>query len=728
MRRGGSSRVEKGLVHVTKRRRGHVDAVPLQEETVLPEAEPPLDRREWLGLAAVTLLAMVLRAVMLGRAELWMDEMCFIIYNVGIDTNPVGAFLRHWDSIVGIGHMPLAGTLQNVWYAVLGMVGFSDVAHSPLLNRLPMVVVGSLAVPGVYVAARTLFGRGPTAWCAAILMACSFYPVYYSREAYCYAYVLFFGAWGLAAWARSYRHGGAWNLAVATLAFTGMALSHLGAVVMVAGAAAVAGSFWFVATWRRFVMPRARNLFHAMLAPLLAFLVASPFLLKFMLMNTAHIGSGHAPSLWIIWNDAVNKMFLGEKPVLAALAWAVWFVGVAALFAVGRRDRSSAGPMVAATLILGLILLGIATSRTQYSSARYFSPLAPATYVVFGAGLAGIGGLWASRSPWSRAGDGRFAAFGLVACCVVSHVAFFLPLYWVIQNKHEPFARAAEWMNGNLPPGTPYVLQSAYHHRWLGQFHPLPSLVPLTPYVHAGSESEDVVRPRQVALLDRIPQAAVVLMGGQAGDSAEPPWEWPKSRYRNRVCIGSQELRRLMRTGIFPGVPNEQVQDWDYDIYVFFDRWADQLERAREDGAGVVFDFPEWAYQGQQVSPQETLYFRLPKDARRAFTIDNVNDHEVAGRVVVDFLVVGPGGRSSDVSLACDDSTVSAPGVEHGKLSRLSLDVPALQSGTSEISFSLPNAGGGPLTVALWDVRWEATAGRGETEATVESSPPDRAP
>lgn len=679
--------------------------------------ELSLNRREWLGLAAVALLGFILRAVMLGRAALWMDEMCFIIYNVGIDTNAIDAFQRHWQSIVVIGHMPLPGTLQNIWYGVLGIVGFTDVMHSPFLNRVPMLLIGTLSIPGTYLVSRAVLGRGATAWCIPLLVAASFYPVYYSREAYCYAYVLFFGAWAIAGWVRLYARGGLQNFLIAALAFAGMALSHLGAVVMVAGAAATAGVFWLVAIGQRETRPVLRNRFLCMLAPTLAFLVASPYLVRFMLYNTAHIGTGQAPRIWVVWNDAVNKMFLGEWPMLAALAWFVWGAGMISLVVIGWQERRNSGPLVAATVLAGMVLLGVATTRTQYLSARYFTPLAPAMYLVFGAGLAAIAGAVVARLPRFLHLTAGSAAIGLTSFCLITQIFYFLPLYWVLPNRQEPYDRAAMWMNGNLPPGTPYVLQNPYHNRWLGQFYPTPALPWLTPYVHAGPKDEHIERRKQVDICNRMPEAAYVRLCGVAGTEPEPPWDWPESRFRNRVRIDNPELRRLIRSGIFPGVPYEHVDDWDYSMDIFFNRRADRLDIARREAHGILFDFPDWVIQGQQISAQETLYFRVPKDAYRAFTLTNLNDHDVAGKAVIDFLIVGPVGQLSDCTVTLNDIEAKAPKSEHGRLTRINLEVPHLPTGENIVFVTLPG-GDAAKTIAIWDVRWEAAVpGAGETPA-----------
>lgn len=695
----------------------------LRVDILPPDTDPPLSRNEWLGLAGVTLAAFVLRAIMLGRAALWIDEMCFIIYLVSPDTNPLEAFLRHWQSITFIGHMPLPGTLQNAYYGLLGLIGVTDVPHSPLLNRLPMLVAGTLAVPGIFFAARTLFRRGVASWSVALLMACFFYPVYYSREAYCYAYVLLFGAWGLAAWVRLFSRGGRGDFLAAFLAFAGMALSHLGAVVAVAVAAAVAGVLWLVALVRQAPRDVVFSRLLGWLAPLLAFMVAAPFFAKFMLCNTAHIGTGHAPSIWIVWSDGVSKMFLGERPFAAVLAWVVLGAGIACLAFIGRRERTSAASLVAATLVMGVCVLGVATTRTQYISARYFTPLAPLMYVAFGAGLSAIAHVVVLVVPQKsrlRSSDG--ATIGLTTCCILPQIFYFLPMYWVLHDRQEPFQRAAAWMNANLRRGTPYVLEYAYQYRWLGQFYPTPDLVPLAPFIQEGQKERDTLLKKQSELCDQIPEAAYVQLCGTNGTEADPPWNWPATKFRNRMCIGNPELRRLIRSGIFPGVPFEYVEDWDYDINIFFNRRSDLIQLARQDSGGVLVDFSEWLIQGQQVSPQEIQYFRLPQNARRTFTIESVNDGDVSGTLDIEFVIVGPLDETSDVTLTYEDLESRIAGAQHGKLLALKLEVGKLRPGGSEASFMLPSAVGAPRTVAVRGAHWTPRDGTPHRAADASSN------
>lgn len=579
------------------------------------------------------LVALAPRLWALGRAGLWQDEMIFvsILSTPGAEFGEV--FRRYWDYVVSMGQMPLTGLVQNRYIAALHALGMEDAVCRPGWMRLPMALLGAAAVPGIYLAARRYAGRAESLM-AALWMTFAFYPVFYSREAYCYAAVICFSAWGLNFWFRYDEQRGWPSFIGATLCFTGMAWSHLGAIVVLGA--------WVAATVIRSLLawgmrqPRSRVVrsLWAAAPPAIAAALASPWLIYFMRHNTAHIGSGTGVAPWQIVHDAVNKMFLGEWTPLALLAWLFLLSGVWT----GLR-RLSADPwerrfwmtLAAGT---GLILLTIATLRTQYISARYFSPLITLVVLLISGGIHACGVALSKRIPLcANAGPG-WVSGTLAGLLLLPHLLFYLPVYWRMDERHEDFHGVARWLNEHLEPGSIYLLESAYPYRFVGGYYPTPGLIPAAPYVHGhGPDELRRLQQRQKDFIRRFPESPLITLGHPGWDHPDQPWQWPQTYFQRRTIIGNEPLRQLIQMGIYPGVPNESLDDTTYRMIIHYDTPADRRARVMASGADVLFDYPQWTVQAQPVSPQENRYFRIVRGTRGSIVVENPHANDVSGQL-----------------------------------------------------------------------------------------------
>jgi hypothetical protein len=112
-----------------------------------------------IGLAVLTLLALVLRLLYATRSGFWRDEALFIAVTRLPAVTDVLAFLRDHES-----HPPLFYLMVRAWE---GLVGGSDLA----LALLP-VVIGLALVPAAFMVASRIFSRR-AGWLAAALAAAS---------------------------------------------------------------------------------------------------------------------------------------------------------------------------------------------------------------------------------------------------------------------------------------------------------------------------------------------------------------------------------------------------------------------------------------------------------------------------------------------------------------------------------------------------------------------------
>ena len=140
---------------------------------------PPPPRREALALGALTVAAFLLRAVDLTRFELWVDEAA---------TWWFGRLTASGRLLEQIALEPTPPLYYGLIGGLMRLFGESDA-----VMRWPSVVFGALAVPLVWLAARTLvageIGRRAS-WIAAIWLTIHPLHVAYSREARVYPLLL----------------------------------------------------------------------------------------------------------------------------------------------------------------------------------------------------------------------------------------------------------------------------------------------------------------------------------------------------------------------------------------------------------------------------------------------------------------------------------------------------------------------------------------------------------
>ena len=119
-------------------------------------------------------LGLGLRLVRLTFQPFWWDEG----YSVWFATHPVSRMLALTAQDI---HPPLYYALLRGWTLLLGT--------GPVALRLLSVVIGTLAIPAVYLAGRRLFGSRRTALLAAALLAINPLHIYYSQEVRMYGLV-----------------------------------------------------------------------------------------------------------------------------------------------------------------------------------------------------------------------------------------------------------------------------------------------------------------------------------------------------------------------------------------------------------------------------------------------------------------------------------------------------------------------------------------------------------
>ncbi|HSM56436.1 MAG TPA: glycosyltransferase family 39 protein [Candidatus Sulfomarinibacteraceae bacterium] len=124
-------------------------------------------RRRSLWLAAIVVLAALLRLTALGRESLWLDE---AISYLAADLDAP----RILDNTIKDPHPPFYYLLLHIWLRVA--------PHTDFAIRLPGVLFDLLLIPAIYALGHALFRQERAALVAALMAAISPFHVFYSHE------------------------------------------------------------------------------------------------------------------------------------------------------------------------------------------------------------------------------------------------------------------------------------------------------------------------------------------------------------------------------------------------------------------------------------------------------------------------------------------------------------------------------------------------------------------
>ncbi|HMP74880.1 MAG TPA: hypothetical protein PKE12_01165 [Kiritimatiellia bacterium] len=591
----------------------------------------------WLVLAAAALA----RFWWLGRANLWQDEAGFMMLT-RLDTTLSELFRTSRDYILSVGQLPFTFLVQHLYVRLLeGLI--PDIARSAGWLRVPSVLWGVAAVWGVF-RFTTLVADRSRAFAAALLFSFMFFPVHYSREVYCYAAVIAAAAW-TAAWGLAYvlEPRAHWRvLAGSLLAALVLCFSHLSGTAFFGVLAAMMG-VWWLQLWRR-RDPISRRALAVIGVWLLVALAVLPTGFRFLFENKAHTGGADIP-LWMILQDPVAKMFLGERPVTLVLSWMLFATGVLAAL----RRRGPAG-WLAGCALLAWILIAVMTSRSQYISVRYFSPLAPLFCWLLAEALAVV----ATRiARVVRRVQPAQALYALTGTVLVFHAVWYLGPMYRLREKDVGFAPIAAWLNERLEPGTPFLMESAYELRWVSGYYPTPGLIGAAPYVHGGGPEEMArLHQRQQAFMLRFPEAPFIQSAHHNIDTPQGIWRWPHTHHARMDRLANEPLRDLVRRGMWIALPLQPVNDHTFSTFIYYSDREDLDRRARDQGAPARAEFPGWTVaqiaQGEYrrvlnasrgaIRLRPVAAIPTPVQVRMRAALDTERDEPV--RIVID----GPGG------------------------------------------------------------------------------------
>ena len=580
----------------------------------------------WKWLIGLILLAFALRIPFLGRSDLWVDELLFM-WDSQLPMSPWQVWLHHYNKFPVAGHLPLGAMFHNLFLHLTGQPA-EAVLQNPLLQRIPALIWGTLSVPMLYLAVRRLAGE-TLGRMTGFLYAVSFYPVFYSREAYYYAPLMFFACLSLRGFAvvmesttASWRPYLVWMLAL-----MGTVLVHISGVLMPLAfvlAALIALIATYVKKDHLVPLPEQRaKIGRLLLIPLVSTLPLVPFILIRM-KNPGQQALGSVPEWWIILYDVIGKTFLGIAPV--AFIFAVLFFA-AGVWHVLRTRGTVRYAGIVILLLMTLVLIG--ALKSQYSS-RYFTVASPGMYLLFAAGFYQIATAMFRRTP-RRA---ELAGWGMIAVFTIIQVGLFHSLAYQLDAKSRHYGGMANWINENLPSGGAYILESGYDVRFLGQYHTTPRRTPVIPFFHSTAADVQRLRETQQALMYQHPDMPFVEAArhGTEFKANVPVWTWPHSYYRQRYDVWNKPLQRLVGMGIWPQIHASALPDIEYHTVIWYNTEDDVLAIAKEQGkkARFVFD-SQWEFA--QVA--QGLYMRAHPPSRARIGMQATGDNGFSGRLRV---------------------------------------------------------------------------------------------
>ena len=602
-------------------------------------------RQRWLVLAMV-LAALGVRLLFLNRCDPWCDEILFINSSAP-QQSPVAILVSHWRNFAVIWHLPFPAMVQNLWLRLVAPLA-EDIRHAAGLQRLPAVMWGTGTVLLVFLLGRALWG-GRTGLLAAVMCSFFYYPFHYSREAYVYAPLMFLGTAATLLFFRLVRDGNLSRSGAAMFAAAGCgaALSHVTGVLVSVSVAAIC--IWFLAVNRFAGLTggTVRKAYLRMWAlSLVPLVLVAPFLIQMATGHSPHHFGWRAGTVYVLFN-ALGKFFLGVRlpAVIAAVgilavglrrAW----IGATAEKAITEEQRrqQAIGRTYAAfwCVLFGLLLAGV--MYTVYVP-RYFATAAILSYPLFALGLEGLAE-WLSRVPRiGRIGPRRLAT-GLLGIILVPHVLFFLPWGWQLRAKGVDYGGIARWLNANLVPGTPYIMESGYDLRFVSQYYPTPGLIPVCPYIHGpGPEEMQRLRRAQQAMMLLFPVSAFVESAwhGREPGSDVPVWEWPHRFYARFTDLTNRPLQRLASSGIWPQIGMERMAERQFHTRIWYNRPQDVVEALRRVGETAVFYFDGW--RCVQVGPYQYGWGRTAPRGR--IRIRGLEPRGITGRVALTAAVAG---------------------------------------------------------------------------------------
>lgn len=596
-------------------------------------------KRIWIPLAAVTLVAVFIRLVDLGRSAVRSDEINFL--NIAQRGQTVADL---WKNPPWMNQIPFADSFPVVWH------WFRAGSPDERTVREPFALLGALTVVGTsaWVMRRRSVAAGVM---VGLWMALLPLHVYQSREAYYYVVTMAFAA-GMTLFTvdlfsvlRTRRCPGRGAYAWWTFWTVTTCLTHMSTWVL----AALCWLLLMLEGWKTLAAADRRR--HVQSLLLSAFVVAV-FMVRWILRAVAEMqkvsqADGHLGSAFGWVGPRVIPFFTaGANPLGVALSVIVLVSAVAAGLLFVRTEKSRRDPHYGGLTLL--VLAGFCAAYTYIglvgggaAKISYFTALLP----LFMAWAVYTFDLLVARLPARLARPVTW----LLPLVIVALLA--KPAWMVTQldGRPVPYKDLQAWLDRNLEPGSVVVVD-----RWFEPWNEMARYAPTNVIVTFTVPDEPYENYRQLRWRE-VTQAAIESGKVQAfirlarnHENRDGLWTWPESYFARHGVVENEAGLWHRDRGY---VPNEEFYSSNTNRLVpeiFYDLRQDRIERATRDGQPwlVLFgsDLPYeksgpmglFRFQTQQFMDWRRL------DQQGSFTVVNTTDQPM--EAVVQVQAVAPRG------------------------------------------------------------------------------------
>ncbi|MFF5225084.1 glycosyltransferase family 39 protein [Dactylosporangium sp. NPDC000521] len=436
-------------------------AAPVNPERV----GKPRSLRVPAALAVIVAVGALLRVVPL--RSVWLDE----AISIGQARLPYLTMLHDLRSADV--HPPLWGSV--LW---LDIRLFGD---GPLAVRIPSLVIGTLSIPLVYLAARELYDRRAGV-AAALLIAVSPVAVWYSAEARMYAFYIFWSLLAVLGQARAIRRGGWLDWGLFAVASAGLVYTHYFSLLQLCTQHLV-----FAAIVIRRGLKREQMARRLLVGWLSATVVTLVLLLPLVPYAGEQVGdfigssAGAAGSSTPTGGD--GSRFISLYVILANLTWAMWgyhsdaaMEQLVALWPVGMlvillllgRGRSRSTALLVSLVIVPFALAYLlGTKQRSFFELRYFISVLPPLLILAARAATG----------WLRTTTARATAVAAIALTMI------VGLGDQQLNSSNPrlydYNGAFRLVNEEARPGDVILFAPGYLEVLVRYYHPAVTAVPI---------------------------------------------------------------------------------------------------------------------------------------------------------------------------------------------------------------------------------------------------------
>ncbi len=587
-------------------------------------------------------LALLIRIIALSRADLWIDEILFVNLS-NPPLTPLGIVSLYYKQFVVIHHFPFPSVVQNIFLWMMNPF-VEDLDHAEGLQRLPAVVWGSLTVPVLYLLARQLV-RTHIAIMAALMMSLFIFPVYYSREAYYYAPLMFFAVSSFYFITHILTHKRVKKRFYILLfaSFLLSTYSHMGGVFVPLIFCLFCSCLLLA---NRYPPLHARLISRKVYLKLwgisfASMLSALPFYLQ--LFGESGVSQpATRTSIGLLLYDYFGKLFLGVSWPAGVILVLVLFSGFYAAIC-SREHRVIRRTFLSFFAVL-FVALFWTLSITKYN-ARYLWVVTPVFYIVFALGVDQWGHWIAMIMPRRIKIRDEHIVYVIFGMILSVHLFLFLPVCYQLPAKLINYGGVAKWLVANTKPGTPYLLDECHEFRFMPGYFQTPGRIPACSFsTKPGLEGEQEYRKNFKTFVTRFPEAYWVESWYHLQGSKEVygEWNWPYKHFRRRFDVLNTPIKKLSDRGLSPQDRYyiDLIDERNYRTPIRYNTAEDIEKIAREEGEPVLLTYEGW----QCAQVQQGVYVRVSTRNFLPIHVKTLGEEPVKGNfVLVGFIIAESG-------------------------------------------------------------------------------------